>query len=307
MKFEEVYTRFLEAKRAQRLSAHTLADYQNTYNKFVRFLENTLDGSDTDFAQITVRTISQFLASMDSVSKKTVLNYHTGLSSLWNWATQEGLCTENIVRRVTPPKAESREVIPFTRDEVSALLKAAEQSTLPERDKAILLFMLDTGVRASELGAIRLRDVDIQKHQVLVFGKGSKERRLMFSDATAEAILTYLATRGITKIRTHAHRNNYLFLGKTGTPLSRDTLRQLYERLADRCGVIHAHPHKMRHTFAIEFLRNGGNVYVLQALLGHSTLDMVKRYLTIVQRDLENAHNLASPVKHWFGKHKKSG
>lgn len=300
MKISDVYAGFIEAKRAQRLSEHTLSDYNNTYKKFLRFLDETMDGEDTDIMDITVSTVSRFLASTKTVSKKTVLNYHTGLSSMWNWATQAGLCPENIIRKVTPPRPEQREIIPFSHSDVVALINAAQKGQNPERDKAILLFMLDTGIRASELGRIRLKDVDFSKREVLIFGKGSKERRLIFSTATANALLQYLSTRNISETRSRANRNALLFVNVHGNPMRRDTLRQLYERLGDRSGVIHAHPHRMRHTFAIEFLRNGGNIYALQALLGHSTLDMVKRYLTIVQKDLKLAHNLASPVKNWF-------
>ena len=78
--------------------------------------------------------------------------------------------------------------------------------------------------------------------------------------------------------------------------MDRHRLLKQLQSIGKRAGVDNVHPHRFRHTFAISFLRNGGNVYTLQMLLGHSTLDMCKKYLNIAQADLESAHRLASPV-----------
>uniref|UniRef100_A0A7C4PLW1 Site-specific integrase n=1 Tax=Anaerolinea thermolimosa TaxID=229919 RepID=A0A7C4PLW1_9CHLR len=69
--------------------------------------------------------------------------------------------------------------------------------------------------------------------------------------------------------------------------------------LGDKSSVSHVFPHRFRHTFAIQFLRNGGNIYSLQKILGHSTLDIVKRYLAIAQYDVDHDHIVASPMKCW--------
>ncbi|MBN2004672.1 MAG: site-specific integrase [Anaerolineae bacterium] len=82
-------------------------------------------------------------------------------------------------------------------------------------------------------------------------------------------------------------------------PLNRNALYRLLSRLGKRAGVNNCHPHRFRHTFAIEFLRNGGDIYSLQRMMGHSTLEMVKTYLSIVQSDIENTHRRASPVDNW--------
>jgi len=99
--------------------------------------------------------------------------------------------------------------------------------------------------------------------------------------------------------RADAKPTAYLFVVRHERPLDRCVLGRLLKRIGDRAGVLNVHPHRFRHTFAIAFLRNGGNVYALQRMLGHSSLDMVKRYLSIAQADVQDAHRDASPVTNW--------
>jgi len=88
---------------------------------------------------------------------------------------------------------------------------------------------------------------------------------------------------------------DYLFISSTGKPMTRKGLWQTVANIGERAGV-NAYPHRFRHTFAIFYLKNGGNVYFLQQILGHADLKMVKRYLSISKQDLAEAHKHFSPV-----------
>jgi integrase/recombinase XerD len=90
-----------------------------------------------------------------------------------------------------------------------------------------------------------------------------------------------------------------LFVSRRRRPYNRDALLKLTRSLGDSAGVGNAHPHRFRHTFAINYLRNGGDAYTLQMLLGHSTMEMVKTYLQLAHADAAKAHRRASPVANW--------
>ena len=292
------------AAHARRLSPATLRDYDNTFRKLEEFL-----GRDPPLNSITPADIRGFLSSMDGLSAKTLLNYHTGLSALWTWAVKEGIAEEHILHKVRRPKPEQREILPYTRRDLQAMLAACDNTRAyvrpgkrksnhsrptAERDRAIILLLVDTGMRASELCNLRIRDLDVANHRVHVMGKGRKERLLPIAARTSQAIWRYLATRDTKR------DSAFLFATKTERQLERNNVRNTLKRIGERAGVSGVTMHRFRHTFAIAFLRNNGHIMALQRLLGHATLDMVSRYLNIVQADIENAHKESSPVANWL-------
>lgn len=288
---------------ARRLSTHTIADYMNTYRKFQGFL-----AGDPPLDSIDHATIEAFLAAQTGVSKKTLLNYHTGLAALWTWSVKFQYARRHVVRQVDPPEPEKREIIPFTEDDVRRLLdaltytrpyartgKRTSRHKLPDadRNRAIILLLVDTGLRASELCGLKIIDLDLRNRHVLTFGKGDKERSLPFSPRTGQALFTYLVTRK------NEPANNPLFITSKGRPLERSHLLKMLYAAGRRADVPNVHPHRFRHTFAICYLRNGGDAYTLQRFLGHTSMEMVRTYLALAQVDLDRGHRIASPVENW--------
>ncbi len=292
--------------RARRLSSHTLADYQNTYRKLIAHL------GDPPFERITHQDIAGFLACQP-VGKKTLLNYHTGLSALWTWAIAEDLATDHVVRRVDPPRPEKRAVQPYSEADIRLMLDAVARSrpyndrgatvshSLPHqaRNRAIILLLLDTGIRADELVSLKIADLDLKNQHVKVFGKGENERLLPISSRTAQALWKYLAGRSGGATLPGAPPTTPLFATENETPLDRHDLRKRLAEIGRRAGLRGVNVHRFRHTFAINYLRNGGDIYTLQMILGHSTLEMCKRYLMLAQTDADAKHKIASPVMNW--------
>jgi site-specific recombinase XerD len=301
--FSRAVEGFLIACNARGLSPNTLEDYNRTYRKF---LVHRPDDPPLDV--LATADIAAFLASCTGVTNKSKRNYYIGLASLWTWALTEGLARRHVVRELPSPKPEVRVTEPFTQQEVKAIIGAISRSRIyrtplgtardhslrqADRSRAIILLLMDTGMRASELTGLRLEDVDIKKNMIKVLGKGNKERLVPISSRTAQALWRYLAQRD------QRRPMDPVFITSSGAGLTRRDLAHRLSEIGKRAGVPHTHPHRFRHTFAINYLRNGGDIYTLQAILGHSTLEMVRHYARIAQTDVEMVHRRASPVENW--------
>ena len=231
-----------------------------------------------------------------AVRPRTVKDYHTTLRTFFRWLVEEGCLEESPMAGLKPPVARADQIQPFTKEQVGALLLAAKGSDHGFRDEAILLLLLDTGVRASELCALRLENVDVIGKRAVVLGKGNKRRSVYFSRLTARAINQALRGR-------NAAPSDPVFRSERGEALTRSGLQQLLRRLARTAGVeaIRCSPHTFRHTCAIWFLRNGGQVFSLKEMLGHTDLHMTMRYVAIAQADVQDQHRQFSPVLHLSG------
>jgi len=162
---------------------------------------------------------------------------------------------------------------------------------LGSRNKAIVLMLLDTGVRVSEIGNINLEDIDTERGWVKVRGKGAKERVVRIGAAAQRALWRYLVHRPNTE-------KGQLWLTEEGTPLRPSGIQMVIKRLKQRAGVTsRGNCHRFRHTFALNFLRADRNPFNLQYLLGHSDLRMVRHYTaTLGMEDALKAHEKASPA-----------
>lgn len=271
---EDVFERFITACIGRDLSPHTIEDYSRTINFFIQYMGNV------DMREVTPDHISGFLASLKGVGAKTKLNRHIGLAALWTYALKMEIVNRHVVRLVDKPKPKRIVIDPFSELEVRALLSVVRNK--PDRDRAAIYVLLDTGMRASGLVGIEWRDINFQTMKIKILGKGNKELLLPFSDQTAKVLL---------RLRKEA----------TGRPfdITRTSLTSMIARLGERAGILRCFPHRFRHTFAIEYLRNGGDPYTLQHLLDHSTMTMVSRYVKIAQVDVDRVHRKASPVQNW--------
>jgi integrase/recombinase XerD len=326
----QALTGFIFYKSATGKSEHTIADYDVTRKKALAYFQSdpplaaiTRDDWIAFFSWLTHDYRSQPAGiaprPVKPLAPKTIFNIHTNLSSFYSWAVKEGLADRNLIQTIDRPGYEKPVILPFTKDDCAALLKAcattrawrtsaatASARYTADRDRAIVLLLLDTGIRAEELCTITLSDLNLDANTIIVRGKGrgrdKKERTVHFGKLCAKALWRYLLPRLHPSSFTRSVPPSPLFLSRAvidDTPMNRKSLYQLIKDLGDRAGVPHCHPHRFRHTFAITYLRNGGDVFTLQLLLGHSDMEMVRRYAAIAQSDCAASHRRASPVDNW--------
>ena len=303
MKITDAVTGYwLERKR--QLSPATYADYSLTFKRFAESFPTL------DIEAVTPNHVRQFLNDLADdddldLSDKTLSNIWTALSSLFNWCEEE-LHTPHPMRdKVKRPQYTQKPIVPYSVTEVTAMLKAVDQGatwttrtgkqTVSKRatalrDKAIILTLLDTGIRASELCNLSYNDYDAANGRLLIqHGKGDKARIVYVGDSTQKVLWRLLVGR----------KDGALFAVRSGAALNRTNLRKMIVRIAVRAGVRGASVHRFRHTFAVSFLRNGGNVFALQEILGHARIDTVKVYVKLAERDIAEAQRRASPVDNW--------
>lgn len=231
-------------------------------------------------------------------------NHWKTIRGFYNWAV-EALEIERPDLKLPRPKYESPQMVPFTKEEVEKLIEASQHTQVvkesgktykikrpnADRDKAIILILLDTGIRLGELKRLCLGDVNLEIGEIYIrpyrSGRKSKARTVFLGARSRQAIWKYIAKQQST------HDQSLPLFELQGS-----SIRLLINRIGENAGV-HAHPHKFRHTFAISYLRNHGDIFTLQRLLGHSTLDMTKKYLDIAKTDIAEAHKYASPVDNW--------
>jgi integrase/recombinase XerD len=298
MKLSKAINLFWLDKKLE-FSSRTVETYSYTFRYLVDYT------NDTEIEAITKQDVLGFLdylISERNFSKRSVHDAVARLSSLWSWASEE-LKVAHVVKGIDI-KFSQVIIEPFTQEEVKRLVDATEyrawfikkgkrvRMKRPTAlfDRAIILTLLDTGIRASELCALTLADYEEKTGRLFIrHGKGDKPRIVILGNRARKALFKYLATRENVK------PTEPLLATRSDTFLRRDNLRHKLDRIGKAAQVEKVHPHRFRHTFAINFLRNGGNILTLQQLLGHSTLEMVKHYARIAEQDIDGAvtHSVA--------------
>lgn len=287
MKLSQAVDGFIMAINADGYSTVTSAYYRRYMNRVTEYLD------DPDLDAVKTDDLRGFLSSLRSggLCGSSVQMYWKVIRSFFNFA-KDYISSTRPDSGIPAPKFEHKVIIPFVHHEIDKLVKKCPNL----RAKAIVYTLLDTGLRASELCRLTLKEVNLQDGiiQVIPFqtGKKSKGRQVYLGKASRRINWQYLTTRD-------ADPSSPFIATKQNRFLDRNQLAHILRRIGVAAGVLDTHPHKFRHTFAIEYLRNGGDIFTLQRLLGHSSLEMVKHYLNISDGDAENAHRKASPADRW--------
>ncbi|MBI3944867.1 MAG: tyrosine-type recombinase/integrase [Armatimonadetes bacterium] len=279
----------------RQLSPNTIALRRVELARFGRFLR------EEEFSHVDSTAARAFFIRLteQQLRPASIRNYWVDLHTFFGFLAEEGIVATNPIESVPRPKVPEDQIRPFTEAQVKALLVAAHQSRHPRRDEALVLFLVDTAARASEVCGLRMKNLDLVNRRCEVLGKGNKRRLLPLSAPTTRALIRYIA-----EAEEERHPDSPVFLAEQGArmgeALARHGLLEVIRRLAASAGVtgVRPSPHTLRHTAAVMFLRACGNVFALKQLLGHTELRMVNRYVALAQADLEAQHRAFSPVEH---------
>jgi site-specific recombinase XerD len=223
----------------------------------------------------------------------SIKDYHDCLRLFFEWMVAEEIVAASPLQRIERPLVREEIKQPLSREQTQALLRAAKASQDPRRNEAILLMLFDSGVRASELTALKVKDVDTRSGSFEVTGKGNKKRTCYLGKATVKALMAYLRR---AKLPAGAPLFPTVRGGVYGRePLTRSGLLQLVKRLAKQAGI-NANVHQLRRTFATSMLEAGADICSVRDMLGHTNIQMTLKYLAVSQSHIEAQHRQFSPA-----------
>jgi len=231
------------------------------------------------------------------MSPYTVQGKVRALKAFASWLFNEGYASDHLLLNLKLPKTPVNLIELLTRAEIEQLLNYQNPLTaIGCRNVAMLVFMLDTGLRVSELCGLHFKDTHIEEGYLKVMGKGQKERIVPIGALNQKMLWRY-----VIHFRTKpvVEADNYLFLTLDGKPLRPNAIKLLLKRWGKKAGVPRLHAHLCRHTYATNFLiYRCGDVFRLQQILGHSSLEMVRRYVHYASAQSMIQGHIMSPMDH---------
>ena len=266
---------FLDAMRVKGLSKKTLYRYEYVIGKLLKDVQ-------VSCRQITVHHLRDWLAKEQArgLALSTLDGDRQVFSTFFGWLYREGLIERSPTLNLAPIKVPKKKKKIFTDVELDRLHRAAAGDL---RDTAIISFLESSACRVSELCELNKDCVDLERGEVIVHGKGDKERLVMLSEVAVDQLRTYLKSR--------RDWNEALFLSeKKEKRLEPGGVRVMLNRVAALAGVEHVHPHKFRRTWATNAARYGMPIHQISALLGHEKIDTTMKYVILNDNDLRNSY-----------------
>ncbi len=296
--------------RTEGKSDKTILITTTALNKLRQFLESR--GYPTDAIEIGTQELREFMLYLQQVrafehhrytrpqskglSGHAVNTYLRAIRAFWSWLLREEIITSNPFSKVKVPKPPRKVISTFSEKQLNSIFKSINTATPAGfRDWTMILMLLDTGLRASELVGLTMNNVNLEEGMVKVFGKGSKERVVPIGAKVQRALWKYLQRHRPQPANPLC---STLFLTAVGNPITTDRLRTIIEKYARKARIegVRCSPHTFRHTCAISYLRNGGDVFSLQRILGHSSLEIVRIYVNLAEADIKACHRRFSPA-----------
>ncbi|MHB1390990.1 MAG: site-specific tyrosine recombinase/integron integrase [Thermoleophilia bacterium] len=283
---------FLMRCKVDGLSSSTLRNYEYVLRGFRGFLGQIF------VYDVTPHCVRQYLGQLRDrkVSAATLATHHRILSVFFSYLVAEGLLLESPMKQVSKPKLPKRYPHCLEEHQISALLENCSRGTYErDRNRVIILTLLGSGIRLSELVGLNTADIRLSDGLMRVVGKGNKERTVCMGKTLSRAIHRYIGQRIMLP---GVQYQDALFVSRDGERLKPRNVHQIIARIGKKAGIsgVRVSPHTLRHTFATRYISNGGDPYSLQELLGHSDPKTTMVYVHMTGRRLKEAFVKADPL-----------
>ena len=270
---DDMLDSYLAALQVECRSQKTIERYRYEISRMMAF-------ANVPTRRISVYHLRNYLAQEKSrgVSDSTLESQRQIFGAYFNWLQRESLIEKNPTANLGAIKCAKKEKKSYTAIEIEKL----NQSAKTIRDRAILNFLGSTGCRISEMTGLNREDINFEKLECIVHGKGNKERTVYLSEVCGMLLRQYLSER--------KDSSEALFVGLRGERLQPGGVRAMLKELAGRANVEHCHPHKFRRTLATELTRHGMQVQEVARILGHEKLDTTMRYVVLNKDDIKASY-----------------
>jgi site-specific recombinase XerD len=307
-KLTELIDYFEVCNRAEGKSPKTISWYSANLRHFHRYLNSRHISSEID--DIDTKLLREYILYLfkrnsyqdhpytptknTPLSTATIHGHVRTLRAFFSWLINEELIKQNPTTGLKPPKLDDKVITILSDEEIRTIINTFHPKQPSDaRNQTIFMMLLDTGLRIGEIVRLKTDDLHLDEGIIKVLGKGKKERFVPIGTNSQRVLQRYLFRY---RPRQNDSQNDYVFLSTGGKPLTENSLKLMFARLARRSGVKRLHAHLCRHTFATKFLINGGDVFSLQQILGHSTLEMARHYVNLASNHVALQHRRFSPL-----------
>lgn len=261
---------FLKEKKSVGLSEDSLYYYKRNLNLFVEFLGGT------DIDDDTFLNYQLWLSENLNVKKISIQTYARATKVFLRWLVKNNY-TNIDLEKIQLIKSENSIIYPLRNDEIELLFNCFDSSVLGERNKLICMLMLDCGLRRGEIPKIKKQDIHLDSHSILINGKGNKERMVTFGNVVTNQMQLYNS-------KNLDNNTEYLFTTNKNTPLTKNAIKLMFQKLNKEKGLERIYPHLLRHTFATNYLLDGGDLETLRIYMGHTDISTTQKYLHIAEQ-----------------------
>ena len=271
---------FVASKKAINRQDNTLKQYTKEICNMLDFLGKRLE----DITGMDLRYYYGVMREQRGIKMSTMQTRLHYLSSFWDFLNTEELVTGNPVKKVGILKLEKTIKKPFTAEDMEAL----RTNCTNLRDRALVEFLYSTGVRVSELVALNVGDIEMGRQELIVYGKGSKERKTYLTDSAKFYLRRYLQTRSAEEGSND--RPLFVTLNNPHDRLTVAGVQYMLRQLGRRAGVENVHPHRFRRTIATDLLNRGMPIEQVKEFLGHEKLDTTMIYCMVKEDSVRTSH-----------------
>ena len=280
------YLDYLEFER--KYSLYTVDNYDKDITAFKEFL---ISKKISHFNKVDFKIVRDYMVNLynKKYNNKTICRHISSLRNFYKFLLSNNYVSNNPFELVSNPKLEKKLPNFLYYNDLEKILEVPnEEEKLGIRDELIIELLYATGVRVSELVNIKVSDIDFKEKQIRIFGKGKKERIVLFGDKSLELLNKYLDER--------ENDSEYLILNNRGAKITERGIRLILDKNVKKSGIkSHVTPHTMRHTFATHMLNEGANLLTVQELLGHENLATTQVYTHVSNERLRNVYLNAHP------------